>query len=46
MFVGWTKNNDESKVYTNDEIAAMEITADTTFTAKYENNKAYCVYGC
>ena len=39
-FKGWTKD-DDTTVYSTDEIKAMAITADTKFTAQYDVDAAY-----
>lgn len=40
-FIGWAKDGDVSKLYTTEEISEMEITADTSFTAQYEQDENY-----
>lgn len=41
IFDGWQMNNDESKLYTTEEVKAMKITTDVVFTAKYHINSEY-----
>ena len=41
IFKGWNKDNDTETFYTAAQIADMAITADTTFTAVFEEDAAY-----
>ena len=40
-FKGWTMDDDTETLYSSEDIAAMAITADTRFTAQYDEDAAY-----
>ncbi len=41
LFTGWYKDDDTTTLYSNDELAAMPITDETTFTAAYTRDPDY-----
>lgn len=41
IFQGWSKDGDTTTLYTNEQLAALAITADTTFTAVYAADPNY-----
>lgn len=43
-FAGWRKDQDTARLYTNEEVKATPITADTTFTAVFEENTCQIRY--
>lgn len=40
VFKGWQKDQDESTIYTTEQVKAMQITADTTFTAIFDYDES------
>ena len=41
VFDGWKMSGDDEKLYTTEEIKALAITGNTTFTAQYHDDEAY-----
>ena len=41
IFKGWAKDEDTETLYSSEDVAAMAITADTVFTAQYDEDAEY-----